>query len=121
MLLLFSLSVCGCHPLLILPHLRRSSFLCISPSSNLLLFIFHSPPLEHEYYEANDYFDISQHEVDRQDELEYEVSIPLPSLSLHHILLLLSGQNPQPPSYINHSSCFNSACKSDSNTLKGDR
>ncbi|XP_023693250.2 PDZ domain-containing protein 4-like isoform X1 [Paramormyrops kingsleyae] len=30
------------------------------------------PPLEHEYYEANDYFDISQHEVDRQDELEYE-------------------------------------------------
>lgn len=25
------------------------------------------------YYDPNDYFDISQHEVDRQDELEYEV------------------------------------------------
>ncbi|KAL4622596.1 PDZ domain-containing protein 4-like [Arapaima gigas] len=30
------------------------------------------PPLEHEYYDANDYFDVSQHEVDRQEELEYE-------------------------------------------------
>ncbi|XP_018580920.2 PDZ domain-containing protein 4-like [Scleropages formosus] len=30
------------------------------------------PPLEHEYYDANDYFDVAQHEVDRQDELEYE-------------------------------------------------
>ncbi|XP_036387745.1 PDZ domain-containing protein 4-like isoform X1 [Megalops cyprinoides] len=30
------------------------------------------PPIEHEYYDPNDYFDISQHEVDRQDEMEYE-------------------------------------------------
>ncbi|XP_028850808.1 PDZ domain-containing protein 4 isoform X2 [Denticeps clupeoides] len=30
------------------------------------------PPLEPDYYDPNDYFDISQHEVDRQDELEYE-------------------------------------------------
>ncbi|CAL8367269.1 unnamed protein product [Lota lota] len=28
--------------------------------------------IEPEYYDPNDYFDISQHEVDRQDELEYE-------------------------------------------------
>lgn len=25
------------------------------------------------YYDPTDYFDIAQHEVDRQDELEYEV------------------------------------------------
>ncbi|KAJ8358809.1 hypothetical protein SKAU_G00153340 [Synaphobranchus kaupii] len=30
------------------------------------------PPIDHEYYDPNDYFDISQHEVDRQDEMEYE-------------------------------------------------
>ncbi|KAJ8411956.1 hypothetical protein AAFF_G00142230 [Aldrovandia affinis] len=30
------------------------------------------PPIEHDYYDPNDYFDISQHEVDRQDEMEYE-------------------------------------------------
>ncbi|KAI1891192.1 hypothetical protein AGOR_G00162420 [Albula goreensis] len=30
------------------------------------------PPLDHEYYDPNDYFDITQHEVDRQDEMEYE-------------------------------------------------
>ncbi|XP_035378560.1 PDZ domain-containing protein 4 [Electrophorus electricus] len=29
-------------------------------------------PLEHIYYDPNDYFDISQHEVDRQEDLEYE-------------------------------------------------
>ncbi|XP_071754912.2 PDZ domain-containing protein 4-like [Centroberyx gerrardi] len=28
--------------------------------------------IEPEYYDPNDYFDITQHEVDRQDELEYE-------------------------------------------------
>uniref|UniRef100_A0A3P8X0R1 PDZ domain containing 4 n=1 Tax=Cynoglossus semilaevis TaxID=244447 RepID=A0A3P8X0R1_CYNSE len=31
------------------------------------------PYLFSEYYDPNDYFDISQHEVDRQDELEYEL------------------------------------------------
>ncbi|KAG5282303.1 hypothetical protein AALO_G00054500 [Alosa alosa] len=30
------------------------------------------PPMEHDYYDPNDYFDISQHEVDRPDDLEYE-------------------------------------------------
>lgn len=30
--------------------------------------------MEHVYYDPTDYFDISQHEVDRQDDLEYEVS-----------------------------------------------
>ncbi|XP_069039687.1 PDZ domain-containing protein 4 isoform X2 [Lepisosteus oculatus] len=30
------------------------------------------PALEHEYYDPNDYLDSSHHEVDRQDELEYE-------------------------------------------------
>ncbi|KAI7794602.1 PDZ domain-containing protein 4 isoform X1 [Triplophysa rosa] len=30
------------------------------------------PPLDHMYYDPTDYFDISQHEVDRQDDLEYE-------------------------------------------------
>ncbi|XP_037397433.1 PDZ domain-containing protein 4 isoform X1 [Pygocentrus nattereri] len=29
-------------------------------------------PLDHVYYDPTDYFDISQHEVDRQDDLEYE-------------------------------------------------
>lgn len=33
-----------------------------------------SPPIDHVYYDPTDYFDISQHEVDRQDDLEYEVS-----------------------------------------------
>lgn len=27
-----------------------------------------------EYNDPNDYFDVSNHEVDRQDDLEYEVS-----------------------------------------------
>ncbi|KPP79420.1 PDZ domain-containing protein 4-like [Scleropages formosus] len=30
------------------------------------------PSLEHDYYEPNDYFDSSHHEVDRQDEFQYE-------------------------------------------------
>ncbi|KAL1249610.1 hypothetical protein QQF64_020615 [Cirrhinus molitorella] len=30
------------------------------------------PPIDHVYYDPTDYFDISQHEVDRQDDLEYE-------------------------------------------------
>ncbi|XP_039630941.1 PDZ domain-containing protein 4 [Polypterus senegalus] len=30
------------------------------------------PPLDHEYYDPNDYLDGSHHEVDRADELEYE-------------------------------------------------
>ncbi|XP_051517916.1 PDZ domain-containing protein 4-like isoform X2 [Myxocyprinus asiaticus] len=30
------------------------------------------PPMDHVYYDPTDYFDISQHEVDRQDDLEYE-------------------------------------------------
>ncbi|MFT7804739.1 PDZ domain-containing protein 4-like [Arapaima gigas] len=30
------------------------------------------PSLEHDYYDPNDYFDSSHHEVDRQDEFEYE-------------------------------------------------
>ncbi|XP_072553044.1 PDZ domain-containing protein 4 [Salminus brasiliensis] len=29
-------------------------------------------PVDHVYYDPTDYFDISQHEVDRQDDLEYE-------------------------------------------------
>lgn len=29
--------------------------------------------IEPVYYDPTDYFDITQHEVDRQDELEYEV------------------------------------------------
>lgn len=29
--------------------------------------------MEPVYYDPTDYFDIAQHEVDRQDELEYEV------------------------------------------------
>ncbi|XP_056105759.1 PDZ domain-containing protein 4 [Rhinichthys klamathensis goyatoka] len=29
-------------------------------------------PMDHVYYDPTDYFDISQHEVDRQDDLEYE-------------------------------------------------
>lgn len=29
--------------------------------------------VEPVYYDPTDYFDIAQHEVDRQDELEYEV------------------------------------------------
>lgn len=29
--------------------------------------------MEPVYYDPTDYFDITQHEVDRQDELEYEV------------------------------------------------
>lgn len=36
-------------------------------------FFLHRSPLEHVYYDPTDYFDISQHEVDRQDDLEYEV------------------------------------------------
>lgn len=28
------------------------------------------------YYDPTDYFDVTQHEVDRQDELEYEVRAP---------------------------------------------
>lgn len=31
--------------------------------------------MDHVYYDPTDYFDISQHEVDRQDDLEYEVNI----------------------------------------------
>lgn len=31
------------------------------------------------YYDPADYFDITQHEVDRQDELEYEVRAPYQS------------------------------------------
>lgn len=31
-----------------------------------------------EYNDPNDYFDISNHEVDRQDDLEYEVRTLLP-------------------------------------------
>nr|XP_055044451.1 PDZ domain-containing protein 4 [Misgurnus anguillicaudatus] len=30
------------------------------------------PPIDHVYYDPTDYFDISQHEVDRPDDLEYE-------------------------------------------------
>uniref|UniRef100_A0A673KE00 PDZ domain-containing protein 4-like n=1 Tax=Sinocyclocheilus rhinocerous TaxID=307959 RepID=A0A673KE00_9TELE len=30
------------------------------------------PAIDHVYYDPTDYFDISQHEVDRQDDLEYE-------------------------------------------------
>uniref|UniRef100_A0A8C1GM41 PDZ domain containing 4 n=1 Tax=Cyprinus carpio TaxID=7962 RepID=A0A8C1GM41_CYPCA len=30
------------------------------------------PAVDHVYYDPTDYFDISQHEVDRQDDLEYE-------------------------------------------------
>lgn len=30
-----------------------------------------------EYNDPNDYFDVSNHEVDRQDDLEYEVGILL--------------------------------------------
>lgn len=30
---------------------------------------------EHVYYDPTDYFDIAHHEVDRQDELEYEVRL----------------------------------------------
>ncbi|XP_066566145.1 PDZ domain-containing protein 4-like [Amia ocellicauda] len=30
------------------------------------------PPIEHDYYDPNDYLDSSHHEVDRQDDLEYE-------------------------------------------------
>ncbi|TRZ03222.1 hypothetical protein DNTS_011020 [Danionella cerebrum] len=30
------------------------------------------PPVDHVYYDPTDYFDITQHDVDRQDELEYE-------------------------------------------------
>lgn len=36
---------------------------------NILSFV------EPVYYDPTDYFDISQHEVDRQDELEYEVRV----------------------------------------------
>uniref|UniRef100_A0A673G608 PDZ domain containing 4 n=1 Tax=Sinocyclocheilus rhinocerous TaxID=307959 RepID=A0A673G608_9TELE len=32
------------------------------------------PAIDHVYYDPTDYFDISQHEVDRQDDLEYEVN-----------------------------------------------
>lgn len=31
--------------------------------------------MEPVYYDPTDYFDITQHEVDRQDELEYEVRV----------------------------------------------
>ena len=33
----------------------------------------HSCTYDHEYNDPNDYFDIAHHEVDRQEELEYEV------------------------------------------------
>lgn len=36
---------------------------------NILVLSFMEPV----YYDPTDYFDITQHEVDRQDELEYEV------------------------------------------------
>lgn len=32
-----------------------------------------------EYNDPDDYFDVSNHEVDRQDDLEYEVRAPPPS------------------------------------------
>ncbi|KAM4609987.1 PDZ domain-containing protein 4-like [Polymixia lowei] len=35
-------------------------------------YLFNELFIEPEYYDPNDYFDITQHEVDRQDELEYE-------------------------------------------------
>ncbi|XP_051515737.1 PDZ domain-containing protein 4 isoform X2 [Myxocyprinus asiaticus] len=42
------------------------------PSVPELYLFNHLPPMDHVYYDPTDYFDISQHEVDRQDDLEYE-------------------------------------------------
>lgn len=38
------------------------------------------------YYDPADYFDITQHEVDRQDELEYEVRAPYQSEAVSRAL-----------------------------------
>ncbi|XP_051961890.1 PDZ domain-containing protein 4-like [Xyrauchen texanus] len=42
------------------------------PSVPELYLFNHLPPMDHVYYEPTDCFDISQHKVDRQDDLEYE-------------------------------------------------
>lgn len=44
-----------------------TEILCTELFTEFLSFI------EPVYYDPTDYFDITQHEVDRQDELEYEV------------------------------------------------
>ncbi|TRY81891.1 hypothetical protein DNTS_034449 [Danionella cerebrum] len=43
----------------------------LPPRPEPLLFC-QNPPVDHVYYDPTDYFDITQHDVDRQDELEYE-------------------------------------------------
>lgn len=39
------------------------------------------------YYDPTDYFDITQHEVDRQDELEYEVGAVCQSEAVSRVLI----------------------------------
>uniref|UniRef100_A0A3B3SG63 PDZ domain containing 4 n=1 Tax=Paramormyrops kingsleyae TaxID=1676925 RepID=A0A3B3SG63_9TELE len=76
------------------------------------------PHLQQDYYDPNDYFDSSHHEVDRQDEFEYEVSSVLSFVfTLRSGHICWRGESPEELFQVNP----NSIAAKDGRIREGDR